>query len=138
MERIALYNDSFPKLENSRYKKGTAINWILPYQLGRNAYGSNPMWYKDGDNANGESEYAGKTFFDTDSFAGFRIPPGILSFCSNLLIKEPKETGKAPCMFLFCAFEQQFELIEEAKKVGFNHYINIILIFQKNFSPRRY
>ena len=78
------------------------------------------MWYKDGDNANGESEYAGKTFFDTDSKAGFRIPE-FFHFCSNLLIKEPKETGKAPCMFLFCAFEQQFELIEgRRKKVGFN------------------
>lgn len=37
-------------------------------------------------------------------------------------------------MILFCAFEQQFELIEEAKKHGFNHYIN--LVFRKNFSPQ--
>ena len=37
-----------------------------PYNLGKNAYASNPAWYKDGDNKNGESELAGKEFFDTD------------------------------------------------------------------------
>lgn len=133
MERIALYNDSFQNWKTHDIKKAQLILTDIPYQLGRNAYGSNPMWYKDGDNTNGESEFAGKTFFDTDSKAGFRIPE-FFHFCSNLLIKEPKETGKAPCMFLFCAFEQQFELIEEAKKVGFNHYINIV--FRKNFSAQ--
>jgi hypothetical protein len=38
----------------------------IPYNLGNNAYASNPAWYKDGDNSNGESELAGKSFFDTD------------------------------------------------------------------------
>jgi site-specific DNA-methyltransferase (adenine-specific) len=33
-------------------------------------------------------------------------------------MKEPKETGKAPCMIVFCAFEQQFELIERPKSTG--------------------
>jgi site-specific DNA-methyltransferase (adenine-specific) len=37
-------------------------------------------------------------------------------------------------MILFCAFEQQFELIQEAHKYGFNHYIN--LVFKKNFSAQ--
>ena len=37
-------------------------------------------------------------------------------------------------MILFCAFEQQFELIQEAQKHGFNHYIN--LVFRKNFSAQ--
>lgn len=49
-------------------------------------------------------------------------------------MKEPKETGKAPCMIVFCAFEQQFELIEKAKKYGLNKYIN--LVFRKNFSAQ--
>ena len=37
-------------------------------------------------------------------------------------------------MLIFCAFEQQFELIQEAKKWGFDHYIN--LVFRKNFSAQ--
>jgi site-specific DNA-methyltransferase (adenine-specific) len=87
--------------------------------------------YVGGDNSNGESELAGKEFFDTDK--DFRISE-FLHFCSTMLIKEPKETGKAPCMIVFCAFEQQFELIEKAKKYGLNNYIN--LVFRKNFSAQ--
>ena len=37
-------------------------------------------------------------------------------------------------MIVFCSFEQQFELIEEAKKYGLNNYIN--LSFRKNFSAQ--
>jgi site-specific DNA-methyltransferase (adenine-specific) len=103
----------------------------IPYNIGINAYGSNPSWYKGGDNKNGESELAGKEFFDTDK--DFRISE-FLHFCSKLMIKEPKEKGKAPCMIVFCAFEQQFELIEKAKKYGLNKYIN--LVFRKNFSAQ--
>lgn len=87
------------------------------------------MW--GGDNKNGESDKAGKTFFDTDE--DFRITE-FLHFCSKMLVKEPKETGKAPCMIVFCEFEQQFELIEKAKKYGFNKYIN--LVFRKNYSAQ--
>lgn len=133
MERIALYNDSFQNWKTHDIQKAQLILTDIPYQLGSNAYGSNPMWYKGGDNKNGESELAGKTFFDTDSKAGFRIPE-FFHFCSNLLIKEPKETGKAPCMILFCAFEQMPELIEQAKRYGFMH--NIVLIFRKNYSAQ--
>jgi site-specific DNA-methyltransferase (adenine-specific) len=57
-----------------------------------------------------------------------------MHFCNRLLIKEPKETGKAPCMIVFCSFEQQFYLIELAKKYGLLRYIN--LIFRKNFSAQ--
>ena len=37
-----------------------------PYNLGVNAYASNPSWYIDGDNKKGESDKAGREFFDTD------------------------------------------------------------------------
>ena len=37
-------------------------------------------------------------------------------------------------MIVFCAFDQQFELIEEAKKHGLNRYIN--LVFVKNSSAQ--
>jgi site-specific DNA-methyltransferase (adenine-specific) len=51
-----------------------------------------------------------------------------------MLVKEPKEKGRAPAMVIFCEFEQQFELIEKAKKYGLNNYIN--LVFRKNFSAQ--
>jgi site-specific DNA-methyltransferase (adenine-specific) len=37
-------------------------------------------------------------------------------------------------MIVFCAFDQQFEIIEKAKKYGINNYIN--LVFRKNFSAQ--
>jgi site-specific DNA-methyltransferase (adenine-specific) len=51
-----------------------------------------------------------------------------------MLVAEPKERGKAPCMIVFCAFEQQHGLIELAKQHGFKGYIP--LVFYKNFSPQ--
>jgi len=133
MERILLYHDSFQNWKAHYIEKAQLVLSDLPYQLGANAYGSNPSWYIGGDNKNGESKNARSSFFDTDSKAGFRIAE-FFHFCNNLLIKEPKAKGKAPCMMLFCAFEQQFELIETAKQYGFNNYIN--LVFRKNFSAQ--
>ena len=54
------------------------------------------------------------------------------------LKKEPKKAGnrgrssEAPCMIVFCAFEQMQTLIAAAKKHGFNNYIP--LVFIKNYS----
>jgi site-specific DNA-methyltransferase (adenine-specific) len=126
-----LINDHFQNYKVYNIPKAQLIIADIPYNIGKNAYGSNPSWYIGGDNENGESELAGKEFFDTDK--DFRITE-FLHFCSTMLIKEPKETGKAPCMIVFCEFEQQFELIEKAKKYGLNRYIN--LVFRKNFSAQ--
>lgn len=126
-----LINDHFQNYKSYNIPKAQLIIADIPYNIGKNAYGSNPSWYVDGDNANGESDKAGKNFFDTDN--DFRITE-FLHFCSTLLIKEPKETGKAPCMIVFCEFEQQFELIQKAPKYGLNKYIN--LVFRKNFSAQ--
>ena len=113
MERVILFRDSFQNWKSKEIPKAQLILTDIPYQLGTNAYGSNPMWYEGGDNSNGESKYAKKEFFDTDSKAGFRIPE-FFHFCSNLLKKEPKEKNSAGCMILFCAWEQQEELIHYA------------------------
>ena len=126
-----LYNDHFQNFKRYNIPRAQLIIADIPYNIGINAYGSNPSWYIDGDNKNGASPLAGKEFFDTDK--DFRITE-FLHFCSTLLRPEPKETGKAPCMIVFCAFEQQFELIEKAKKYGLNRYIN--LVFRKNFSAQ--
>lgn len=129
--KFQLINDHFQNYKPYAIPKAQLVIADIPYNIGKNAYGSNPSWYIDGDNANGESDKAGKEFFDTDK--DFRITE-FLHFCSTLMVKEPKEAGKAPCMIVFCEFEQQFELIEKAKKYGLMKYIN--LVFRKNYSAQ--
>lgn len=131
MHKPKLYNDHFQNYKSYNIPKAQLIIADIPYNIGKDAYGSNPSWYIDGDNKNGESDLAGKEFFDTDK--DFRITE-FLHFCSKMLIKEPKEAGKSPCMIVFCEFEQQFELIQKAKQYGLNRYIN--LVFRKNFSAQ--
>lgn len=131
MDRIALYHDHFQNYKVYGIPKAQLIIADIPYNVGKNAYGSNPSWYIDGDNANGESDKANSVFFDTD--LDFRVPE-FMAFCSRMMIPEPKERGKAPCMIVFCSFMQQFELIEEAKRHGLNNYIN--LVFRKSFSAQ--
>ena len=128
---ISLYRDHFQNFKQYNIPRAQLVIADVPYNVGNFAYGSNPAWYVDGDNKNGASKLAGKSFFDTDE--NFRLAE-YLHFCSKLLIKEPKETGKAPCMIVFCEFEQQFFLIEESQKYGFKNYIN--LVFRKNFSAQ--
>ena len=126
-----LINDHFQNFKSYQIPKAQLIIADIPYNIGKNAYGSNPSWYINGDNKNGESALAGKEFFDTDK--DFR-PAEFMHFCSKMLKKEPKERGQAPAMMVFCEFEQQFYLIELAKRYGLNNYIN--LVFRKNFSAQ--
>lgn len=135
-----IYRDHFQNYKRYSIPKAQLIIADIPYNLGNNAYASNPAWYKDGDNTNGESELAGKSFFDTDE--DFR-PAEFMHFCSTMLKAETKpkkvdgearQKGDAPCMIIFCAFDQQMYLIELAKRYGLNNYIN--LVFRKNFSAQ--
>jgi len=131
MNRVELFNDHFQNYKKYGIPKAQLLIADIPYNVGINAYGSSPQWYVDGDNKNGESDLAGKAFFDTDE--RFKIPE-FFHFCSRMMRKEPKEKGKAPCMIVFCSFQQQFMLIEYGIKHGFPNYIN--LVFRKNFSPQ--
>ncbi len=124
-------NDHFQNFKTYGLHKAQLIIADIPYNVGKNAFGSNPAWYKGGDNKNGESELANTEFFDTDK--DFK-PAEFMHFCSKMLKKEPKEKGQAPCMIVFCAFDQQMYLIELAKRYGLNNYIN--LVFRKNFSAQ--
>lgn len=128
---MTLINDHFQNHKRHNIPPAQLIIADIPYNVGTDAYGSNPQWYIDGDLANGQSAVAGKQFFDTDK--DFRIAE-FMHFTGRMLKKEPKETGRAGCMIVFCAFDQQMELIEEGQKHGFKHYIN--LVFRKNFSPQ--
>ena len=126
-----LINDHFQNFKSYNIPRAQLVIADIPYNLSNKAYASNPQWYVDGDNANGESALAGKSFFDTDE--NFK-PTEFMHFCSKLMIKEPKERGKAPCMIVFCSFEQQFSLIELARQYGISNYIN--LVFRKKFSAQ--
>ena len=135
-----IYRDHFQNYKSYAIPKAQLIIADIPYNLGNNAYASNPSWYEGGDNKQGESKLAGKSFFDTDE--DFR-PAEFMHFCSTMLKSDPKtvkidgvarQKAAAPCMIIFCAFDQQMYLIELAKKYGLNNYIN--LIFRKNFSAQ--
>jgi site-specific DNA-methyltransferase (adenine-specific) len=126
-----IIHDHFQNFKVYGIPKAQLIIADIPYNIGVNAYGSNPSWYIDGDNANGQSELAGKEFFDTDK--DFR-PAEFMHFCTQMMRKEPKERNEAPCMIVFCEFWQQFELRELAIKHGLLGCIN--LVFRKNFSAQ--
>jgi len=131
MKKIKLFNDHFQNYKVYSIPRAQLVIADIPYNLGNNAYASNPVWYKNGDNKNGESKLANKEFFDTDK--DFRIAE-FMHFCSKMLIKEPKDKGKAPAMIVFCAFEQINMVAEYGKKYGFLK--NYPLIFIKNYSAQ--
>ena len=126
-----IYNDHFENAKRYNIPHAQLIIADIPYNLGNNAYASNPQWYKDGDSSNGESEFANKSFFKTDE--NFNIN-NFFNFCTRYLKPEPKESNKAPAMIVFCAFEQMQMVIDEAKKHGLVK--SYPLVFIKNYSSQ--
>lgn len=134
---INLFNDNFQNYKRYNIPKAQLVIADIPYNIGTNFYGSNPMWYKGGDRKNGESKLAGKAAFNSDF--NFNIAE-YFHFCNRLLRKEPEKSngrGKssdAPCMIVFCSFEQMASVIKYAEKYGFKN--NIPLVFCKNYSAQ--
>ena len=126
-----IYNDHFENAKRYNIPKAQLIIADIPYNLGNNAYASNPQWYEGGDNKNGESKLANSSFFKTDE--NFRIN-NFFDFCTRYLKPEPKEPNKAPAMIVFCAFEQIQMVIEEGKKHGLLK--SYPLVFIKNYSSQ--
>ena len=129
--KCRLYHDNFQNYKRYNIPKAQLVIADIPYNLGVKAYASNPMWYNGGDNKNGESKLAAASFFNGDG--DFNLNE-YFHFCGKLLKKEPKERGKAPCMIVFCSFEQAMDLVEIGKKHGYQHYIP--LVFCKNYSAQ--
>lgn len=129
MPKIELYHDNFQNFKSYAIPKAQLVIADIPYNIGVDAYASNPMWYNGGDNKNGESKLAKATFFHSDG--QFKIAE-YMHFCSRLLKKEPKEKGQAPAMIVFCAFEQMQTVMEYGKKYGFMK--SYPLFFCKNYS----
>lgn len=134
---IKLINDHFENAKRYQIPHAQLIIADIPYNLGNKAYASNPQWYIDGDNKNGESKLAGSSFFDTDN--DFKIN-NFFDFCTRYLNKEPKKGGElgkssnAPAMIVFCSFEQIPMVIEQGKKHGLMK--SYPLVFIKNFSAQ--
>lgn len=135
--KVELYHDHFENAKTYQIPHAQLIIADIPYNLGNNAYASNPQWYVDGDNKNGESKLAGKSFFDTDN--DFKIN-NFFDFCTRYLNKEPKKGGErgrssnAPAMIVFCSFEQIPMVIEQGKKHGLMK--SYPLVFIKNYSAQ--
>lgn len=129
--KCELYRDNFQNYKRYSIPKAQLVIADIPYNLGNNAYASNPQWYNKGDNKQGESKFANKNFFNGDG--QFNIAE-YFHFCNKLLKVEPKERGKAPAMIIFCAFEQIPIIQEYAKKHGFKK--SYPLIFCKNYSSQ--
>ena len=136
--KCEIYRDSMQNYKRYGIPKAQLIIADVPYCVGTNFYGSNPMWYNGGDNKNGESKLAGKSAFNSDfNFNLYEY----FHFCSRMLVKDdtkPLARGRSsdsPCMIVFCSFEQLPTLIDAGKKHGFVNYIP--LVFVKN-TVRRY
>lgn len=135
--KCEIYRDSMQNYKKYAVPPAQLIIADVPYNVGNNFYGSNPMWYNGGENKNGESKLAGKAAFNSDfNFNLYEY----FHFCSKMLKKEDKSKGHrgrssdSPCMIVFCSLEQIPTLISAAKKYGFNN--NIPLVFIKHYSPQ--
>lgn len=135
--KCEIFRDSMQNYKKYAIQPAQLIIADVPYNIGLNFYGSNPMWYVGGDNKNGESKFAKKSAFNSDfNFNLYEY----FHFCSKMMKKEDKQpiargrSSNSPCMIVFCSFEQQSTLIDAAKKHGFVKYIP--LVFIKNYSPQ--
>ena len=136
-QKCEIYRDSMQNYKKYAIPPAQLIIADVPYNVGKNFYGSNPSWYVGGDNKNGESKLAGKAAFNSDfNFNLYEY----FHFCSKMLKKDDKKplsrgrSSNSPCMIVFCSFEQLSTLIDAGKKHGFVNYIP--LVFVKNYSPQ--
>lgn len=135
--KCEVFRDSMQNYKRYAIRPAQLIIADVPYNVGNDFYGSNPMWYVGGDNKNGESKNAKKAAFNSDyNFNLYEF----FHFCSRMLKKDDKKPSgrgrstNSPCMIVFCSFEQIQTLINAAKKHGFVKYIP--LVFVKNYSPQ--
>lgn len=129
-----IYHDNFENSRQYNLPRAQLILTDIPYNVGANAYGSNPNWYVNGEMGNGaDPKKANKPFFSTDE--NFNVV-NFFRFCSRLLRPEPKnaEEGKSPCLIVFCSFEQMHFMAETAKEYGFKR--SIPLFFVKDHSAQ--
>ena len=82
MVKTKLYHDNFQNFKRYNIpKKAQLVIADIPYNIGVDAFASNPMWYNGGDNKNGESKFAKSNFFNGDG--DFKIAE-YMHFCNKL------------------------------------------------------
>ena len=90
--KCEIYHDNFQNYKKYGIPKAQLVIADIPYNIGNNFYGSNPKWYNNGNNKDGESKLAGKAAFNSDF--NFNIAE-YFHFCNKLLKPEPKKGGRA-------------------------------------------
>ena len=128
-----MFHDKFQNYKNYDIPKAQLILTDVPYEISTDFYASRPDWYVNRSIGKGYSDKANTPAFKSDTevfdFGQF------FSFCAGALKNEPAtgESG-APCIVVFCAFQQIPTAIHEAEKHGFKKYEP--LVFCKNYSPQ--
>ena len=56
--KCELYHDNFQNYKRYNIPKAQLVIADIPYNIGQDAYGSNPMWYVGGENKNGKIKNA--------------------------------------------------------------------------------
>ena len=102
--KCELYNENFQNYKSYNIPKAQLIIADIPYNIGKNFYGSNPSWYVGGNRENGESKLAGKAAFNTDF--SFNITElEMVSSSSSLLIDEKTLVSRCTtCSGLFAVY----------------------------------
>lgn len=91
--KCELYHDNFQNFKRYNVPKAQLVIADIPYNIGADAYASNPMWYQGGDNKNGESKLAKQSFFHTDGT--FKIAEYML-FLQQAVEERAKGKGTGP------------------------------------------
>ena len=73
MMNAKLYHDNFQNYKKYGVPKAQLVIADITYNIGADAYGSNPMWYNGGDNSNGESNTPKRAFLIGRIFQNRRI-----------------------------------------------------------------
>ena len=100
--KIELYHDNFQNFKRYNIPKAQLVIADIPYNIGVDAYASNPMWYQGGDNKNGESKLAKSSFFHTDGtfkIAEYKITEGSAEKFVAGIIKRGHEAVLEHCSF---------------------------------------
>ena len=87
--KMELYHDNFQNFKRYDIPKAQLVIADIPYNIGIDAYASNPMWYEGGNNKNGESKHAKSAFFSTDC--------GIYAFLQSSFDKRAERTRESAC-----------------------------------------
>ena len=91
---VKIIHDNFQNYKKYAIPKAQLVIADIPYNIGANAYGSNPMWYNGGDNKNGESKLAKSSFFNSDGY--FKIAE-YMHFLWSVIKARTKRKKQSTC-----------------------------------------